>query len=74
MVSASTTRPLSILPHPLTFEDFYPYAVLDLVNKQLSAAHSRIAKKDYDEAYCILEALTVFNDMDSAWLSTFTLF
>jgi len=50
------------------YNDFYPYAVLDLVHKHLSAAYSRITKKDYDEAYCILEALTVFNDMESAWL------
>jgi hypothetical protein len=48
--------------------------VLDLVDKQLSAAHSKITKKDYDEAYYILEALTVFNDMDSAWLSMFIVF
>jgi hypothetical protein len=65
---------LSIFSYQLTFEDFYPYAVLDLVHKHLSAAYSRITKKDYDEAYCILEALTVFNDMESAWLSMFTLF
>lgn len=50
------------------YNDFYSYAVLDLVDKQLSVAHSKITKKDYDEAYCILEALTVFNDMESAWL------
>ncbi|RDB19905.1 hypothetical protein Hypma_012756 [Hypsizygus marmoreus] len=49
------------------YNDFYPYAVLDLVDKTLTATHTKLAKKAYDEAYCLLEALTVFNDFESCW-------
>jgi len=48
--------------------DFYSYAILDLIDKTLTAAHSKITKKDYDEGYYILEALTIFIDRESEWL------
>ena len=72
MVSSFTTRFCSF-PHP-SIADFYPYALLDLVDKQLGAAHSKISKKDYDEAYFILETLVAFNNMDSPWQSMYTIF
>lgn len=48
--------------------DYYAYACLDLIDKTLTTVHSKIAKKHYDEAYGILEGLTVFNELDSSWL------
>ncbi|KAF5387663.1 hypothetical protein D9615_000592 [Tricholomella constricta] len=47
--------------------NFYPYAVLDLVDKTLSTAHTKITKKAYQDAYYLLEGLTLFNDFDLSW-------
>ncbi|KAF8897760.1 hypothetical protein BD779DRAFT_1608275 [Infundibulicybe gibba] len=49
------------------YNDFYPYALLDLVDKTLRTAHSKISKKDWDEGYSILEALFAFMDIESSW-------
>ncbi|GLB34026.1 hypothetical protein LshimejAT787_0109100 [Lyophyllum shimeji] len=49
------------------YNDFYAYAVLDLVDKTLAAAHTKIAQKAYQDAYHLLEALVLFNDYDMSW-------
>lgn len=51
-----------------TCSEFYAHAVFDLVDKTLATIYSKINRKDYDEAYCMLEGLTVFNQLDSSWL------
>ncbi|KAI0082395.1 hypothetical protein K474DRAFT_1687985 [Panus rudis PR-1116 ss-1] len=40
------------------YNDFFGYAQLDLLGTQLRSIHSRIAKKDYTNAFYRLEALT----------------
>ncbi|TCD69881.1 hypothetical protein EIP91_005958 [Steccherinum ochraceum] len=45
------------------YNDFFDYAQLDLVDKQLSAIHSKIVKRDYTEAFYLLETLSVFQDL-----------
>jgi hypothetical protein len=47
--------------------DFTNYAMLDLIDKSLSTLHTKIIKKDLDEAYSVLEALVLFVSMDSGW-------
>lgn len=51
--------------------DFYAYGLLDLVDKSLSSLHSKILKKKWDECVVTIEALTVFNDLESWWPSEF---
>ncbi|KAF9464897.1 hypothetical protein BDZ94DRAFT_1281792 [Collybia nuda] len=51
------------------YDEFYAQAVFDLVDKALAMVYSKINKKDYAEAYFILEGLTVFNQLDSSWLA-----
>lgn len=45
--------------------DFFNYAQLDMVDKQLSAIHSKIVKKEWTEAYHLLETLSVFMELAS---------
>ncbi|KAH8094884.1 hypothetical protein BXZ70DRAFT_342219 [Cristinia sonorae] len=47
------------------YNDFFNYAGLDLVDKQLSAIHSKIVKKDWTEAYYLFETLSVFQQLGS---------
>ena len=49
--------------------DFFSYAQLDLVDRALSAIHTNVVKRKYDEAMPLLEALTVFSDLESSWPS-----
>lgn len=49
------------------YNDFYSYAVLDLVDKTLATAHTKITQKAYQDTYHLLEALTLFNDYDTSW-------
>lgn len=50
--------------------DYFSYGVLDLIDKTLSTLHAKIIKKDYDTAYSILEALTLFMSDCGAWTGT----
>ncbi|KDQ64402.1 hypothetical protein JAAARDRAFT_683621 [Jaapia argillacea MUCL 33604] len=50
--------------------DFFNYALLDLVDKTLSTIHTKIIKKENDEAMYLLEALTVFMNLESSWPDT----
>ncbi|KAJ7129392.1 hypothetical protein C8R44DRAFT_872666 [Mycena epipterygia] len=43
------------------------YGQLALVDSALGTLHSKIAKKDWDGAFTILEALTLFNEFESDW-------
>lgn len=51
--------------------DFFPYATMDLVEKTLLNLHSKVTKKNWSDAYSILEALTVFIDMFGDWTRMF---
>ncbi|KAG5648858.1 hypothetical protein DXG03_000207 [Asterophora parasitica] len=48
-------------------DEFDMYVDNDLVDTILSTAHAKIAEKAYQEAYYLLEGLTLFNDLDQAW-------
>ncbi|KAF5333277.1 hypothetical protein D9611_002577 [Ephemerocybe angulata] len=49
------------------YNDFFGYAVLDLVDTTLLSLHGKVVKKKYDEAYSILEGLTIFMDFEGQW-------
>jgi hypothetical protein len=51
--------------------DFFNFAILDLVDKSLSTIHAKIVKKEWNEALVQLEALSVFQDIESSWPSFF---
>jgi hypothetical protein len=51
--------------------DFFNFAILDLVDKSLSTIHAKIVKKEWNEALVQLEALSVFQDIESSWPSRF---
>jgi hypothetical protein len=51
------------------FLDYFNYALLNLVDKTLGTIHAKVVKKSYEEALALLEALTVFNDLESSWPS-----
>ena len=38
--------------------DYFNYGQLDLMDKELSTIHARLWKKNFDEAYTLLEALS----------------
>ncbi|KAJ7498661.1 hypothetical protein FB451DRAFT_1016821, partial [Mycena latifolia] len=43
------------------------YGKLALIDSTLALLHSKILKKGWDDAFTILEALTLFNEMESYW-------
>ncbi|KAJ7653480.1 hypothetical protein B0H17DRAFT_1147069 [Mycena rosella] len=43
------------------------YGKLALIDSMLAMLHSKILEKDWDGAFTILEALTVFNEMEAYW-------
>ncbi|THV08324.1 hypothetical protein K435DRAFT_7585 [Dendrothele bispora CBS 962.96] len=47
------------------YNDFYPYAILDLFHKTLSSLHTKVCKRDYSAAWPIAEALTHFLNIAS---------
>ena len=47
----------------LSFADFFGYAQLDLIDRELSSIHNKIRKKQWMEAFHHLEALIMFNDL-----------
>ncbi|KAJ3532476.1 hypothetical protein NMY22_g7726 [Coprinellus aureogranulatus] len=49
------------------FNDFYGYGVMDLIDETLTTLHTKITKKSYDDAYPLLEAITVFMDYEDIW-------
>ncbi|TRM67005.1 hypothetical protein BD626DRAFT_566052 [Schizophyllum amplum] len=49
------------------YNDFFAYAVLDLIDKRLSTLHTQIGKKDWRVCVSQLEALTVFMLRTNAW-------
>ncbi|TFK55600.1 hypothetical protein OE88DRAFT_1804427 [Heliocybe sulcata] len=49
------------------YNDYFNYAVLQLIHDKLTALHGQIVKEQYDEAYYSLEALTIFQDICSMW-------
>ncbi|KDQ18622.1 hypothetical protein BOTBODRAFT_29001 [Botryobasidium botryosum FD-172 SS1] len=49
------------------YNDFYNYAILDIIDHALSTIHARIKKREWDEAYFQLEALTIFQKIESQW-------
>ncbi|KAG6880169.1 hypothetical protein C0992_004621 [Termitomyces sp. T32_za158] len=49
------------------YNDFYAYACLDLVDKTMISANSKITSKKYEDAYHLLEALALFNLDEMAW-------
>ena len=53
--------------------DFFPYAVLDLVEITLKSLHTKVTKKNWNDAYPILEGLTVFMSLFGDWTRKFFL-
>jgi len=51
-------RPSVLFLFPAAALDFFNYGLLDLVDKTLSNIHTKIVKKNYDEAFDLFEALT----------------
>lgn len=50
------------------YNDFYGYGVIDLIDDTLATLNTKNAKKNYDDAYPLLEAVTLFMDEESyAW-------
>ncbi|KAH9840546.1 uncharacterized protein C8Q71DRAFT_412418 [Rhodofomes roseus] len=49
------------------YNDYYAYGVIDIIDKSLSALHSRMTKKDWPAVMAQLEALTHFMEMESVW-------
>ncbi|KDR83899.1 hypothetical protein GALMADRAFT_86570 [Galerina marginata CBS 339.88] len=49
------------------YNDFFSYGVLELVDKTLATLHTKIKKKEWEEAYYILEGLVTFVDFEPAW-------
>ncbi|KAF8969504.1 hypothetical protein BDZ97DRAFT_1653923, partial [Flammula alnicola] len=49
------------------YNDFFSYGVLDLVDKTLTTLHTKIKKKDWEDAYYLLEGLVIFVDFESVW-------
>jgi hypothetical protein len=63
-------------PNPLEIEqfnlqDFHTCALLDLVDKTLSKIHAKIVKTNWDDAMHLLEALTLFNELEGFWTSEY---
>ncbi|KAJ6628903.1 hypothetical protein B0H10DRAFT_1777337 [Mycena sp. CBHHK59/15] len=48
-------------------EDRGPYGKLALIDNALNILHAEILKKEWDEAYTLLAALTLFNEIESYW-------
>ncbi|KAH8114402.1 hypothetical protein DFH11DRAFT_1841190 [Phellopilus nigrolimitatus] len=51
------------------YNDFYGYAILDLVDETLSSIHTFVVKKKWLEAWHALTALTEFMQMCPEWLN-----
>ncbi|KAH9917714.1 uncharacterized protein B0H18DRAFT_1033497 [Fomitopsis serialis] len=49
------------------YNDFYAYAVIDIIDRRLGTLHTRITKKDWPNAMAHLEALTQFMEMENIW-------
>lgn len=49
------------------YNDFFNYAILDLIDGALGKLHARIVKKDWEEAYIMVLALTCFMENESSW-------
>ncbi|KAF9478169.1 hypothetical protein BDN70DRAFT_65393 [Pholiota conissans] len=47
--------------------DYYAYGVFNLVDKTLASLNTQIKKKDWKEAYIILEALIAFLEVEDTW-------
>ncbi|RXW21964.1 hypothetical protein EST38_g3917 [Candolleomyces aberdarensis] len=63
----ASTRLQSRRQLTLPVPDFFPYATLDLVEKTLKNLHSKVTKKNWNDAYPILEGLTVFIGLFGDW-------
>lgn len=51
------------------YNDFYGYAMLDLIDDTLSKLHAKVVGKKWNEAMAVFEALTPFLDMTTAsWM------
>ncbi|KAL5519916.1 hypothetical protein ACEPAG_1576 [Sanghuangporus baumii] len=51
------------------YNDYYGYAILDLVDKTLSSINSHVSKKQWIDAWRALDALSKFSDMCYSWLN-----
>ncbi|KIK67821.1 hypothetical protein GYMLUDRAFT_54564 [Collybiopsis luxurians FD-317 M1] len=49
------------------YNDFYGYAVLDLVDRTLSKLHGKVVKKEWKEAVHIAEALTQYISLEDSF-------
>ncbi|TFY70326.1 hypothetical protein EVG20_g2688 [Dentipellis fragilis] len=50
------------------YNDFFGYAILDLVDRTLSSIHTLVVKKKWLDAFYAIVALTYFMDMNTEWL------
>ncbi|KAL5482522.1 hypothetical protein ACEPAI_9116 [Sanghuangporus weigelae] len=51
------------------YNDYYGYAILDLVDKTLSSINTHVSKKQWLDAWRALDALSKFSDMCCSWLN-----
>ncbi|KAL5501708.1 hypothetical protein ACEPAH_8968 [Sanghuangporus vaninii] len=51
------------------YNDYYGYAILDLVDKSLSSINTHVTKKQWLDAWRALDALSKFSDMCYSWLN-----
>ncbi|KAK0482064.1 hypothetical protein EDD18DRAFT_1201854 [Armillaria luteobubalina] len=49
------------------YNDYYSYAVLDLVDNTISILNNKVKKKAWNDAMDLLEAITLFFDMEDSW-------
>lgn len=49
------------------YNDYYPYAIHNLIESVLITIKSKVAKKDWKETFYTIEALTFFFEFESVW-------
>ncbi|KAF9534768.1 hypothetical protein CPB83DRAFT_866135 [Crepidotus variabilis] len=49
------------------YNDFYAYAILDLIDTTLTSLHTKVVTKKWKDAFSILEALVMFASYEDIW-------
>ncbi|KXN89521.1 hypothetical protein AN958_05683 [Leucoagaricus sp. SymC.cos] len=49
------------------YNDYYPYAIHNLIESSFAVIKSKVSKKEWKEAFYAIEALTVFFEFESVW-------
>ncbi|KAJ3568829.1 hypothetical protein NP233_g5452 [Leucocoprinus birnbaumii] len=49
------------------YNDYYPYAIHNLIESFMSTIKTKVTRKDWKEAFYAIEALTFFFEIESVW-------